>query len=324
MSKYLGRNISVGLGKPATRGTAKTPDYWIPVTKLDHSDKSEKADLSAGLGTSVPAFDSVVTSTYGKGGFSAYMGDKHLGLILLGLFGTDTPTAESAPNALAYDHAFTVTDNAINQDLAITVKNPVDNKEYDLSMLDSFEIKFEAKKVLEYTAGFSSKGGSAVVSTPAFAVENYFKASDVSFKVAANLAGLAAASPLNVKSANLKIEKSVENYDVLGSTTPNDINNKSFKITGNFVIAHEASTYEASYLAGTSQALRFDAVSSATIATSAHPELKIDLAKVVFSDYARDNSIDNIVFETVSFTGYYSIADAKAITATLTNLVAAY
>lgn len=325
MSKYIGRLIKLGIGKETVRGTAAAATYWLPVMKVDHADKAEYAVNEAGFGTIVDSVGGEVTKNWGEGGFSALLGDKHFGLILYALFGTLQSAAKSAPNADVYDHTVTLAENAQHQSLTIGVDESNGDYQFPLGMLNSLELKFELAKLLEYTATFKSKKGTSASLTPALPAENIFRPQDFHFYIAANLAGLDAASEIPVKSCSLKIEKDVEDYDVLGSTEPSDILNKSVKITGSVTLIWDAETYKNYYLQGTTKAVRIKLTDTGvTIGSALNPELKIDLAKVIFNDFSKDTALNNIVMQTLSFKAVYSTSDSKVGEAVLTNLVTSY
>ena len=57
-----------------------------------------------------------------------------------------------------------------------------------------------------------------------------------------------------------------------------------------------------------------------TLGVASNPRLTIDMAKVKLSEVARDLSNNEIVRQTLTFKGFYSLTDAKSITAVLRNL----
>lgn len=325
MSKYIGRLIKVGIGKETVRGSAAAATYWLPITKADHLDKAEYAMNEAGYGTIVDSVHGEVVKRNAQGGFSALLGDKHFGLILYALLGTLNSAAKGAPNADVYDHTVTLAESAQHQSLTIGMDEANGDYQFPLGMLESLELKFELAALLEYTATFRSKKGTGASLTPALPDENIFRPQDFHFYIAANLAGLDAADEIPVKSCNLKIEKNVEDYDVLGSQEPNDILNRQVAITGSVTLIWDAETYKNYYLAGTTKAIRIKLTDTGvTIGSGLNPELKIDLAKAVFNDFSKDTTLNNVVMQTLGFKAVYSTSDAKVGQAVLTNLVTSY
>lgn len=80
--------------------------------------------------------------------------------------------------------------------------------------------------------------------------------------------------------------------------------------------------YKTIALAGSQKSLRINAVNTAkTIGASSNPTLKIDLAKIKFTEWAKKMGNNEIVTQTCKIKGLFSIADAQAIVAELTNTV---
>jgi len=162
--------------------------------------------------------------------------------------------------------------------------------------------------------------------SPSQSAENRFVPQYLTFKTAANLAGLAAATPIAIKSLKLTIDDTVESQDVLGSASPADFLNKEFKIEGTLeAIWQNETDFKSNTIANTPQAMRLDLINSAvTLGSAAHPEIKIDLAKVYFTEFSRPIKVKDIVYQTLKFKAAYSISDAHMVKITCTNTVAAY
>jgi hypothetical protein len=155
--------------------------------------------------------------------------------------------------------------------------------------------------------------------------ENRFLPQHLTFKLSSNLAGLGAASPVIIKSLKLKISKNVEDDDVLGSVAPNDFLNKEFMIEGELEALWNDEAFKTLALAATPQAIRLDLKNTdATIGTAANPQIRIDLAKVVFKEITRPLKINDLVKQTLSFRAHYSASDTKMITILATNLQTSY
>ena len=135
-----------------------------------------------------------------------------------------------------------------------------------------------------------------------------------------------AASAIAIKNLKLTIDDNVESQDVLGNTSPVDFLNKEFKIEGTLeAIWQNEADFKTNYIANTPQALRLDLINSdVTIGTAAHPEIKIDLAKVYFSELTRPIKTKDLVYQTLKFKAAYSLSDAQMIKIICTNAVASY
>jgi hypothetical protein len=107
---------------------------------------------------------------------------------------------------------------------------------------------------------------------------------------------------------------------------PADILNKQFVCSGTIeALFDDEATFKTVVLGDTAKAARFDIKNTGiTIGTSSNPELKIDLAKVKFSEITRATPIGDLVKQTLGFKAYYSLSDSKLFQCILTNLAVSY
>lgn len=325
MAKHIGRQIKMGIAKESTRGTAATPSHYVKWTSFDHESVPEYANDEGAMGTLVPTTEGHVVAKMAQGGFSANLGDDAIGLILYNLLGGLSSDANADASGNVYDHTYSLAESVTHQSLTITTEEPNQELAFALAMIESFELKFELGKLVEYTANFVSQGEASASITPSFQTENLFRPQDLTVKLASAKSGLGAASAICVRSLTLKIEKNTEADKCLGNVAPQDFNNREFKITGSMELIFENETYKDYNLDGTARALRIDLVNSGvTIGTAANPQLLIDLNSVQFQEYDRSKGLGDMVTQTLGFVGHYSIGDAEAIEAVLTNLTSSY
>lgn len=328
MSKGIGRILQFGIAKETTRGTPEAAaSYYIPFNEVAVDEKRDMVTEDQSRGVIEGSTGDQVVKKYVESSLKAPIGDKHFGLILLAALGA-VSDATHAGETIVYDHTYSVGESAQHQALSLFIDDPLASADYKfgLGSVKSLEITYERGKFIDYSLALLSKAGTTATLTPSSTTENLFLPNDLTFKVAANLAGLAAASALSIRSMKLKIEKSLESDDVLGSLDPSDFLNKQFKISGEVeCVWQNESDFKTAFLAGTQKALRLDLVKSGiTIGTSTNPELKIDLAKVIFTELSRPISVNNVVTQRLQFNAHYSITDTKMVTAVLTNLIASY
>ena len=195
-------------------------------------------------------------------------------------------------------------------------------------MGESLELNFEKGKPSTFKMGVRSKAGEAVDYpglTPSVAAEHDFLPRHTSFKFADSLDELGAASPVDIKKVNIKIDQNLEDDDVANSGEPIDINNKEMKIEGSIEIIWDAETYKTAMLAGTAKAMRI-ALSNddVDLGNNSFPSLQIDLAKVKFSEVARKMDNKDFIVQTLKFKSFYSIYDAQMIQVELVNQVEDY
>lgn len=325
MTKYIGRRISVGIGKESTRGTAVAAEYWLPWTgSLGFEGKVENAINESAQGTIYDGQNSALIKEWGEGSLDCLIGDKSSALLFYSLLGT-LASVEKGADAGVYDHTISLAETAQHQSLTLNVDEANGDKQYPLCVVDKIKIGFETGKILDMSVDLLSKKGASAALTPAAVSENLFRPQDFSFKIAADLASLEAAQAVVLRSASLEFNAAHESDDVLGSTSPNDFLNKNFSVTGDFEFVYDSTTVEDYVLAGTQKALRFTIENAdVTIGASSHPKIKIDLAKVVFEELARKRDLNGIVTLKASFKALYSVSSSKFGSIVVTNLATSY
>ncbi len=322
MSTHIGRKVSIGIGKETVRGTAVAPTYWLPKMDIEIDDKINYVVDESSVGVIEDAQGQDVTSKFAEGSITGRLSDTTLGLVLLGVFGTDTPTLVETG---VYDHVFSVLETAQHPTLTIGVAGPNESTGYRhaLAMIDQLDIDLEINKYCQYKAGFRANVAIAGANTPSYtAVENAFLPQHATLKVATNLAGLAGASAISTRKVSLSIKTNVEEDFTIGNTSPVDRVNKKFEVEGTIEVVYNDRTYIDLLTADTQKAIRITTLmSGTTIGATSNPTLTIDLAKVKFQEVARKISNDDVVTQTLKFKAYYSLTDSKMITATLRNVV---
>lgn len=329
MSKGIGRLIQFGVAKESVRGTAETAaTYYIPAAELAIDDKNEKALDEQNIGVIEGSNGEQIIKEWAEAQITAPIGDKHFPLMLVAALGTLTTGDNPDSDASIKDHVVTVGQSAQHQALTLFLDDPLAAQDYKYAMgvLSSLEIKYELGKFLMYTAAFKSKKGATASLTPSTTTENRFLPKHLTFKLASAQSGLGAASATVIKSLSLKIEKNVEDDDVLGSTTPADFLNRQLTISGTLeAIWQNESDFKTAFLAGTAKAMRLDLTNTdVTIGNAANPRVLIDLNKVIFTELSRAMGINDVVKQTLAFKAHYSTTDSKMIQATVTNAVASY
>lgn len=327
--KGLSRLVQFGIAKETTRGTSEAAaSFWIPWKDLSMDEVQEEVLNQEAYGVIEDTFSRDITKQYAKGSLTAPITDKHFALILFNLLGSLSTASNADGSGTVKDHTITVAQTSQHQALSLFLDDPVGAQDYKfaLGMIESLEISYELGQYITYKIDFKAKKGGTATLTPATSTENRFTHKHVVFKLAANLAGLGAASAATIKSFKLKIKTSLEDDFVLGSVDPADFLNKSISIDGSLTAFWQnESDYKTAFLANTAQAMRIDIQNTdVTIGTSAKPLVRIDLAKVYFNQLGRTFKLNDIVMQDLSFKAVYSSGDSKAITCLVTNLQTSY
>lgn len=324
MTKFIGRLADIGIAKEAVRGTAEASvDFYLPKVSLSIDDGVEQAIDESSIGVIEDSPGAAVVAKFAEGEIEGNIYDKSFGLILLAALGQVSTTGPS--QTTVYTHAFSVLQSAQHPSLTLFLDDPNQDYKYALAVLKSLELDVMLGQYARYSASFRSKVGATATLTPSYSAENHFLPQHGSLKTATNLAGLGAASAIDVRSVKMSFEKNVEDDRKLGSLDAADILNKQFSVEGSLELVFNDNTFKTEMLADTAKAMRLRLSNTdVTIGSSLNPQLTIDLAKVKFSNFERGYANDDTVTATVDFKGFYSLSDAAAVTAELINEQSSY
>jgi hypothetical protein len=326
--KGIGRLVQFGIAKETSRGTPEAAaTYWIPWQELSVEEKHQDAIDEQSVGVIEDSVGKSIVKEWAEVSLKAPIADKHFGLILYATLGSKSVATHSG-ETIVYDHTFTVAQSAQHPALSFFVDDPLAAQDYKhaLGMVESLEINYETGKFLDYSLALRGKKGATATLTPATTTENRFLPKHATFKVASAYSGLNAASAFSIKSLKLKISKNIEDDDALGNSGPADIVNKQLTIEGSLEAIYKDETdFKTAYLAGTAKALRIDLKNTdVTLGSAANPQVRIDLAKVTFTELTKPFRLNDLVYQTVTFKAHYSITDSLMISALVTNLEASY
>ncbi|MCP6719742.1 MAG: phage tail tube protein [Patescibacteria group bacterium] len=324
--KGIGKLFQLGITKEAVRGTAEAATtYWIPWSELSIDEADAKVADEQSRGVIEDSVGAEIVKQWAEGNLTAPIADKHFPLVLLSALGS---IASAIKETTAYNHTVTVQQGAQHQSLTLFVDDPLGAQDYKhaLGVVQSLQIRYERDKFIDYVVSLLAKKGATATLTPANTTENRFLPQHLTFKLAANLAGLDAAQATKVKLLTLTIDKNLESDDVLGNKEPEDFLNKQLTISGEVEAIWENETdFKNAAVAGTPKAMRIDLKNSdVTIGASSNPQIKIDLAKVVFEPVSRAITLGDIVTQRLAFKAHYSISDSKMIEIVATNEVTSY
>ncbi len=322
---FLGRLVSIGIAKEATRGTYVAPTYWEKHDALKIDDEIDEVVDDAAAGVIEAGENSFGVAKYSKFEIDTKIKDKTFGLWLLAIMGTDTPALHSG-ETLVYDHVYSVAETNQHQSLSLSVKDPVQSYKYALGCIDTVELTFEVGKIAVVKINGMAQLGVTVSPTVAMTAQNYFLPQYMTYKDASLSTGLAGATAKKIKKFTVKITKNLERDMVLGSAAPNDFFNKTFNVEGTIeAFFSNESDFKTGFIADGYRAMLLDAINTdVTIGTAANPELKVQLNRCKIKSLGRDLGIGNIVKQTVSFAGLYDLTTSAQLLITLTNLVASY
>ncbi len=231
-----------------------------------------------------------------------------------------TGTAATLDTALR-THVFTLLNSNNHPSYTLWDSNPVETIKAAYGMLDTLELELATDSYFKFSSQWQAKKHAADTATPAYATaDNAFVARHASLKVATALSGLGAALAIDVAHIKLTIKKNLAVYQKFGSNDIQSQHNQSFSVAGEISAIFNASTYRDYIENSNKKAMRLTVANTdVTIGSAGNPALQIDLAKVGFADWGLEGNEGSLVMQKLGFEALFSISDAEAIAALLTN-----
>lgn len=324
MTKFIGRLADIGIAREGTRGTAEgSADFWVPKLSLTIDDAVEQVVDESSIGVIEDSPNASVVGKYAEGEIEGNINDKSIGLFMLAALGAVNTTGPA--DTSVYTHTFTVSQSAQHPSLTLFLDDGNQDYTYALAMLNQLDLDITVGQFSKFMAAFRSKVGATATLSPSYTAETLFLPQHGSVKIASAVAGLGAASAINMRSVKLTISKNIEDDRTLGSIDQVDILNKQFAVEGTLELVFDSNTFKTEMLADTAQAMRIRLTNTnVTIGGSSNPQLNIDLAKVKFSEFKRGYSNNDITMATVNFKAFYDASATSMITVELKNTQASY
>jgi hypothetical protein len=324
MAKFIGRLADIGIAREGTRGTGESSaDFWLPKMSLTLDDGIEQSIDESSLGVIEDSPDAVVVGRFAEGEIEGNVYDRSFGLILLSALGAVSTSGPAETSV--YTHTFTVGQSAQHPAMTLFLDDPNQDYTYELAMLNQLDLDVQLGQHARYTAAFRSKVGETATLSPSYTVENVFLPQHASVRIASAVAGLGAATPLEVRSVQLTVAKNIEDDRVLGSLDATDILNKQISVEGTIELVFNNNTFKTEMLADTAQAMRIRLTNTnVLIGTTLRPQITIDLARVKFGEFSKTYGSNDIVTASVSFKAFYSLAATSMIAVELVNTQANY
>lgn len=321
MTKFAGRRGSLALAIEDTRGvppTSASDYFWVPFATMSFKDTVEEAREEQGLGKIADGDSKFVVMKMGEGEVEAQLYDKALGVILSGVLGAIPTSSGGNP----YTHTYTLQNTNQHQSVSLYWSDPDRSDMYKLGMVDSFQISVEPSGIVNYTIGFKSKTADEWTSiTPVFtSLGSKFLHQHLSVKLAANIAGLAAATPISLKNLELTVNKNTMFDSVMGTVEPEDVLNQQISVEGTLELNLESDTYRDYMLDGTYRSMEI------VLNGGTSSILTIQMPRVDFSEWEPDYTLNEIAKQSINFKANYDATNALDIisTCTLVNAQASY
>jgi hypothetical protein len=311
MAQFIGRLADIGIARETSRGVGVAAAFSLPKSNFTFDDKANKARSAESLGSiSGNGAQSFVTQRFSEGQIDGEINARSFGLLMYAAFGACTTTNPSG----AYKHTFTILNTNQHPSLTVHTNDSINDRAFEGSMVDSLEMEVNTEDIVKFTCGLKGKKGQDSSYVPSYVTPDYkFLGRELTFKVAADTASLAAASAVSVKELKLSIQKNAEHNFVLGTLEPEDIFNKQMTISGSIVLDYNEVTWRDYMLDGSTKALSIYLNNARQAISSNTPQLYFEFPVVDFSEWERNRANDEIVTQSINFTALYDQANSKLI-----------
>jgi hypothetical protein len=318
MTKFVGRRGKLGLAIETVRGTAISPTFWVPFATMSFKDTIEQARETQGMGVIADGDSKYVIMKMGEGDVQSEIYDKAMGVVLTSLLGASPSSSGSG----TYTHQFTLSNSNQHKSLSLYWKDPDRSYMFPLAMLDTLKISIEPKGMVEYTLSFKSKTARdwTIQTSDYTGLGSKFLHQHLQFRLASNIVGLSAATPISLKKLELTFNKNTAYDDVMGTVEPEDILNQQLGIEGTLELNLEDDTYRNYMLNGTYRSMEVKLINGAS------SSLTMQFPRVDFSAWEPDFTLANIAKQKINIKCNYDAANALDIisTCTLVNQQVSY
>jgi len=330
MPYLLGESVNLGVGQEGTRGTPVAPQDWIAGrTPTGVRPVVDKVLIQETRAVRTTSKGSEIIQQYVEGDLEFNVKNGSIGHFLKSLLGS-VSSALVGGETVVYEHEFSLLLNDPQNPsltLALSQPNGFQDYKYALCLVSSLELNTPVDDLVNATVEFIGADETTNANySVAFSADDYlFRNHDVTIKIAADVAGLAAAQPLKVKEFSLSLNNSARTNQNIGELTPSDVLALLLEITGSITVDYTGETFHDIYVAGEYRAMEVTMVrDDITIGVLSNPSVTFILPKVSFETREPDRPIDDIVTEPLDFTAHYDDDEASAVSVVLINEVEDY
>jgi len=321
--KFIGRDINFAVAVESTRGTAETTaSRTVRKVECNLIPKAERVIDDSTFGRLEDAERVRTVRKWNEGDVSGIVHADVLGYFLLNLYGDVISSAD----ADGFEHVFSLEQSLAHPTLTMFVKDgEVRQQKIAGGVISSLEISATTDNYVRYNASFIGKSGVDDTSElPALATEYDFIGRDIEVKIASTEAGLVGATALKLKGLKVTWNSNAEADYVFGSLSPDEIDNRTFSIEGEFERNFVDETFKDLYEGDGFVYMQIKVEGEELEYLTTKPAIVVLLNKVQVTDWSRTSGGNDLVTETVSFKAFLNADDEQQSEVTLTNFTETY
>ena len=320
MADLIGRLTTIAIGREETAyGTKSAQLVDIPVQEISVDPSVEISmndqafgrieDLSSGNVQGQRSCEVTIKGIISDGFFGQFLKG------VLGTIGTDIDT----PVAGAITHTFSVLETNAHPSYSIIYKDTNDVKIILGALVQRLQINIVNGDWATYEITLVGRFPADTTETIVPVVEVLFHANEAVMKIASLVAGLGAATAIEVESGSITIEKNLEKYPTWGSNELTRVINKQFSVTGAFKMLYDDSTHFDVFDLKTVQAMSVTLTSLAMVTGTTPYSLAFTIPAMFFTGWSAPRSNDDLIQQSIDFKAQYDVATSKMIDAVLIN-----
>lgn len=329
-----GEDVIMGVGLETTRGTAVVPSIWVPGRSPSGIRPiQDRVAIRETRGSKLATSGEEIIQKRAEGDFEMNVRVNSIGYFLKALLGSVSSVAKSAPNAAVFDHTFRLLEDTPEHPSLTFGLHQKNIQDYIYRLGGVSKMEFELTPTDLVMAKLALGAAGEAEKTPAYAPDfstaihtgdHHFRHQDVTIKLAANTAGLGAATPLKVKSLGLSLDNGLRPDQNVTELNPGNMLVTEMKFEGKFELDYQDKTLHDVFDTNGTRAMQISMVrSDIVIGTSANPAVLITLPRIQFNNWEPNRPIEEVVREALSFTVFQSPTE-QAIEAVVTNLLTTY
>jgi len=325
-----GEDVMFGVGLEDVRGTGVAPQAWIPGrTPSGIAPVIDKVNIRETRGSKFASHSAETVMKRAEGDLEFNLRAISFGFLLKSNLG-DSSSAVVGGQAGVYDHTFSVLANdPEHPTLTIGLNQPAGQTYRFLkAMCSMIGIEVVPNDLVKATASFIAATEEAVADyadPDPLSGDVFFRHQDTSIKLAADVAGLGAATPIKVKTLKVDIPNGARPDQNVSELNPGNVLATTFEPKFNIELDYQNEDLHDAFDGDDYFAMQLTFTrSDVTIGTSAHPTITLTFPRVSIEKWTPNRPIDDVMREAVDFVIHYSETEGYGIRPVLRNTLAEY
>ena len=321
MAKAIGRSEYIGIANEAAGalGTYVVPVVYIRVDEISLYDVPQYAMADVGGGDIFMNQDGDLERISSEGGFAGPIYSDPIGHELRALVGKAGAVAQIGSTGV-YNHTFEMAQGNNHPGLSITTKEANEDLGYPYYTIDTYDVTWGPEGYARRAVSGMGRGSESKTTSTPTALDNSTKfiTSQITAKLAADVAALSSADNIKAISGAINFKKNAETHWVSGRAdkNPDDITNNSFDITGSLELYFEDAVQRNKVFGNTKQALE---VVMTTGTGSSLRAFKITIPVVVLSGFEKNRDMNTAFRQNIEFTTVRPALTTEPFEIVLTN-----